>query len=94
MRPWALSVGDREWPLFRAPMGAFKAGRTPNRGSTLYCTNVSMERVVYFAPLWCQMGMLKQTATTKRKSPHSPMMIGNTNVIPIGDCPLLLRKAY
>ena len=53
-----------------------------------------MEWVVYFALLWCQVGMLKQNATPKQNSPHNPMMIGNSNVIPIGDCPLLLRKAY
>ena len=36
--------------------------------------------------------MFKQNATPKRKSPHNPMTIGNTNVIPIGDCSLLLKS--
>ena len=39
-----------------------------------------MERAVYFAPLWCQVGMFKQNATPKRKSPHNPMTIGNTDI--------------
>ena len=33
----------------------------------------------------CQVGMLKQNATPKRKSPHNPMVIGNTNTSSISE---------
>ena len=75
---------------FNTPMDTFNA----SMGLTLYCTNDSMQRAVYFAPLWCQVRMLKQNATPKQKSPHKPMTIGNTTVVSIGDYLLLLRKWY